>query len=71
MVLYAGIGFAAGLMSGFFGIGGGSVRIPLLNVFGMPLLSAFAVNIMRVRISEGGRIAHDYDRLHNRIDIWC
>jgi len=52
MVLYAGIGFAAGLMSGIFGIGGGSVRIPLLNIFGMPLLSAFAVNIFVIPFSQ-------------------
>jgi len=52
MVLYAGIGFVAGLMSGIFGIGGGSVRIPLLNIFGMPLLSAFAVNIFVIPFSQ-------------------
>ena len=51
-MLYAGIGFAAGLMSGIFGIGGGSVRIPLLNIFGMPLLSAFAVNIFVIPFSQ-------------------
>jgi len=43
---YLAIGLLAGLMSGVFGIGGGSVRIPLLNVAGLPLLSAFAVNFL-------------------------
>ncbi len=51
-MLYAGIGFAAGLMSGIFGIGGGSVRIPLLNIFGMPLLSAFAVNMFVIPFAQ-------------------
>jgi len=40
------------LMSGIFGIGGGSVRIPLLNIFGMPLLSAFAVNMFVIPFSQ-------------------
>ena len=52
MALYAGIGFAAGLTSGIFGIGGGSVRIPLLNIFGMPLLSAFAVNMFVIPFAQ-------------------
>ncbi|MCD6532544.1 MAG: sulfite exporter TauE/SafE family protein, partial [Deltaproteobacteria bacterium] len=52
MVLYAGIGFAAGLMSGIFGVGGGSIRIPLLNVCGMPLLNAFAVNILVIPFAQ-------------------
>jgi uncharacterized membrane protein YfcA len=43
---YLAIGLLAGLMSGVFGIGGGSVRIPLLNVAGLPLLSAFAINFL-------------------------
>ncbi len=32
-------------MSGMFGIGGGAVRIPLLNLVGLPLLSAFGINL--------------------------
>lgn len=52
MVLYAGVGLTAGLMSGIFGIGGGSVRIPLLNIFGMPLLSAFAVNMFVIPFAQ-------------------
>jgi len=31
-------------MSGMFGIGGGTVRIPLLYLAGLPLLSAFGIN---------------------------
>ena len=52
MALYAGVGFTAGLMSGIFGIGGGSIRIPLLNVCGMPLLNAFAVNMLVIPFAQ-------------------
>jgi len=43
---YLAIGLLAGLMSGVFGIGGGSARIPLLNMAGLPLLSAFGINLL-------------------------
>ncbi|HDZ13004.1 MAG TPA: sulfite exporter TauE/SafE family protein [Bacteroidetes bacterium] len=46
------IGFTAGLMSGIFGIGGGSVRIPLLNIAGMPLLNAFAINMFVIPFAQ-------------------
>jgi len=42
----------AGFMSGIFGIGGGSVRIPLLNLAGLPLLSAFGINLLVVPFSS-------------------
>lgn len=35
-----------------FGIGGGSVRIPLLNFAGLPLLSAFAINLFVIPFSS-------------------
>ena len=46
------IGLFAGCMSGIFGIGGGSIRIPLLNLAGLPLLSAFAINIVAIPFSS-------------------
>jgi hypothetical protein len=46
--IYFGIGLFAGFMSGMFGIGGGSVRIPLLNFAGLPLLTAFAINLWTI-----------------------
>ena len=46
------IGLFAGCMSGIFGIGGGSIRIPLLNLAGLPLLSAFAINIVVIPFSS-------------------
>jgi len=45
-VIYISIGLFAGFMSGMFGIGGGIVRIPLLNLAGLPLLSAFGINFL-------------------------
>jgi len=35
-------------MNGMFGIGGGSIGIPLLYLRGIPLLSAFAINLFVV-----------------------
>ncbi len=35
-----------------FGIGGGSVRIPLLNLAGLPLLTAFGVNLFVIPFSS-------------------
>ena len=46
------IGLFAGCMSGMFGIGGGGIRIPLLNLAGLPLLSAFAINIIVIPFSS-------------------
>lgn len=46
------IGLLSGLMSGMFGIGGGSVRIPLLNLAGLPLLSAFGINLLVIPFSS-------------------
>lgn len=45
-ISYLSIGLFAGFMSGMFGIGGGTVRIPLLNIAGLPLLSAFGINFL-------------------------
>jgi hypothetical protein len=39
-------------MSGMFGIGGGSVRIPLLNLAGLPLLSAFGISLLVIPFSS-------------------
>lgn len=52
-------GFLAGFMSGMFGIGGGSVRTPLLYVAGLPLLGAFGINLLVIPFSSIiGAISH-------------
>ena len=50
-VIYLCIGLLSGFMSGMFGIGGGSVRIPLLNLAGLPLISAFGINLFVIPFS--------------------
>jgi uncharacterized membrane protein YfcA len=53
------IGLLAGFMSGLFGIAGGAVRIPLLNLVGIPLLSAFAINMFVIPLAQTtGAYAH-------------
>jgi uncharacterized membrane protein YfcA len=53
------IGFLAGFISGMFGIGGGSVRTPLLYVAGLPLLGAFGINLLVIPFSSIiGAISH-------------
>jgi uncharacterized membrane protein YfcA len=53
LLLLAGIiGLVAGLGSGFFGIGGGSIRIPLLNLVGFSLISAYGMNLMALPVSS-------------------
>ncbi|MHA1973217.1 MAG: sulfite exporter TauE/SafE family protein [Candidatus Hodarchaeales archaeon] len=59
LVIFLCIGLIAGLMSGIFGIGGGSVRIPLLNLAGLPLLNAFGINLFVIPFSSSiGAITH-------------
>lgn len=50
-IIYLFIGLFSGFMSGMFGIGGGPVRIPLLNLAGLPLLNAFAINLLVIPFS--------------------
>jgi len=53
VLLLAGIvGLAAGLGSGVFGIGGGSIRIPLLNLLGFTLITAYGMNLMAIPVSS-------------------
>ncbi|MHA1341968.1 MAG: sulfite exporter TauE/SafE family protein [Promethearchaeota archaeon] len=52
LILIAFIGMLSGLLSGMLGIGGGSVRIPLLNLIGFSLLSSFGINLIIIPISS-------------------
>lgn len=52
IMIYFLIGLLAGFMSGMFGIGGGSIRIPLLFVAGLPLLSAYGINLLVIPFSS-------------------
>ena len=51
LVLALTIGLISGLASGFFGIGGGSIRIPLLNLIGFTIISAYGINLMTLPVS--------------------
>ena len=44
------VGLIAGLASGFFGIGGGSIRIPLLNFMGFTLIASYGLNLISLPI---------------------
>ncbi|OQX53520.1 MAG: hypothetical protein B5M53_06805 [Candidatus Cloacimonas sp. 4484_209] len=52
IAIYICIGLFAGFASGMFGIGGGTIRIPLLNLAGLPLLSAFGINFFVIPFSS-------------------
>lgn len=44
------VGLIAGLASGFFGIGGGSIRIPLLNLIGFTLIGSYGLNLISLPV---------------------
>ena len=58
-ILYLAIGLFSGFMSGMLGIGGGSLRVPLLNLAGLPLISAFGINLFVIPFSSAvGSFTH-------------
>lgn len=46
------VGLTAGLASGLFGIGGGAIRIPLLNILGYTLIASFGMNLITLPVSS-------------------
>lgn len=59
ILIYISIGLFSGFMSGMFGIGGGSIRTPLLYASGLPLLSAYGINLVVIPFSSiMGAITH-------------
>ncbi|MDR3137151.1 MAG: sulfite exporter TauE/SafE family protein [Coriobacteriales bacterium] len=45
-------GFGVGMLSGMFGIGGGGMVVPLLNVaFGLPVLNATATSLLTIALT--------------------
>ncbi len=46
------LGILTGLMSGFFGVGGGTVLVPLLLLYGFEMKSAVAISIMQMIFSS-------------------
>jgi len=58
-VLYLGIGVFSGFLSGMLGIGGGAVRVPLLNLAGLPLVASFGINLFVIPFSSAvGAFTH-------------
>lgn len=45
-------GVLTGLMSGFFGVGGGTILVPLLLLYGFEMKSAVAISIMQMIFSS-------------------
>ncbi len=69
-LIYFLIGFGSGWASGMFGIGGGSIRTPLLYFAGLPLRSAFGINFIVIPFSSfTGALTHKRN-IANEIGIW-
>jgi uncharacterized membrane protein YfcA len=52
LILAGLVGIISGLASGYFGIGGGSIRIPLLNLLGFTLIASYGMNLIALPVSS-------------------
>ena len=68
--IYFLIGFAAGWASGMFGIGGGSIRTPLLYFAGLPLRTAFGINFIVIPLSSFTGAWTHRKNIVKEIGIW-
>jgi hypothetical protein len=69
-IIYLLIGLFSGFMSGLFGIGGGSIRIPLLNLAGLPLLNAFAINLLIIPLSSSIGAASQRRNINKKVAVY-
>ena len=70
VAIFLSIGLIAGAMSGIFGIGGGSVRIPLLNLAGIPLIGAFGINLFVIPFSSSIGAYTQRENIERKIGKW-
>lgn len=63
LVLAGIIGLVTGFLSGMLGIGGGSIRIPLLSLVGFDLITAFGINLFAIPFSSLFGASSHYENL--------
>lgn len=68
ILVFAGvIGIVTGFLSGMLGIGGGSIRVPLLTLLGFSLIETFAINLFVIPFSSLFGAASHYEHLDSKL----
>jgi uncharacterized membrane protein YfcA len=71
ILLLAGIvGLVAGLASGFFGIGGGAIRIPLLNLIGFTLITSYGLNLISLPVGTLIGAVSQKENIDSRLGLY-
>jgi len=70
LILVGLVGLVAGLASGFFGIGGGSIRIPLLNLIGFTLISAYGLNLISLPVGTMIGAISQKENIDSRLGLY-